>query len=110
MKIMATPVVSSVLIANLETSPWSADCAPSPCLRSSCASIDATTPSRGSRPATHHAPVGAPYIWEMRSFRDLSPRRWLRWRLAIRSRDARNFYDRGLGLLFGQRRVHVLRR
>ena len=30
MKIIATPVVSSVLIANLETSLWSADCAPSP--------------------------------------------------------------------------------
>ena len=39
---------------------------------------------------------------------DLSLRRWLRCRLALRSRHARNLYNRGLGLLFGQRRVDVL--
>ena len=57
-----------------------------------------------------HAPFGAPYIGEICTFIDLSLRRWLRCRLALRSRDARNLYDRGLGLLFGQRRVDVLMR
>ena len=53
---------------------WSADCAPSPCLRSSCASIEATTPSRGSRPATHSMiSFAAPPIRKIGAFVDLLP-------------------------------------